>query len=207
MKNQNIIIFTLLFIILVMNVPNQGTAQKNDSTIAVIKLQFEETTKPPFSFLPYKSLKRPKVGIALSGGGLRGLAQIGVLHVLVENNIPIDFIAGSSIGAVIGGAIAAGFHPDDLWNIASKIEWENIISDAPPRSSLYIGQKAEQAKYLFQLRFQGLKPYLPQAITPGQQLANTLSDLIMTAPFGYISNFDSLNIPIRIITTETKSLI
>lgn len=72
--------------------------------------------------------KRPKIGLALGSGGARGLAHIGVIKVLEENNIPIDFIAGSSIGAMIGGFYAAGLNIKEIEEIASSTDWRKVFS-------------------------------------------------------------------------------
>lgn len=72
--------------------------------------------------------KRPKIGLALGSGGARGLAHIGVIKVLEENNIPIDFITGSSIGAMIGGFYAAGLSIKEIEEIASSTDWRKVFS-------------------------------------------------------------------------------
>ena len=179
--------------------------QQQDSAIVTFELKYDKEILPPNSFYPFKTIGRPKIGVALSGGGIRGLAQIGVLNALSENNIPVDFIAGSSIGAVIGGAYAAGYSPEELWERVKQIDWTSILSDKPARQSLFVEQKKDQEKFLLQVRFEGLTPYIPQAITPGQQLASIIADLIMLSPFGYVTKFDSLHIPLRILTTDLTS--
>ncbi|MFZ1702523.1 MAG: patatin-like phospholipase family protein [Pyrinomonadaceae bacterium] len=71
-------------------------------------------------------MSRKKIGLALSGGGARGFAHVGVLKVLVENNIPIDMIAGTSAGSIIGGAFAAGMSIDEIFSMATKVGWTNM---------------------------------------------------------------------------------
>jgi NTE family protein len=70
---------------------------------------------------------RKKVGLALSGGGARGFSHIGVVRILVENNIPIDFIAGTSAGSFVGGALACGLSGDEILAIGNKIKWGNVL--------------------------------------------------------------------------------
>jgi NTE family protein len=74
------------------------------------------------------NIKQPKIGLALGSGGARGLAHIGVIKVLEENNIPIDFIAGSSIGAMVGGFYASGLNIKELEEIALGTDWRRIFS-------------------------------------------------------------------------------
>src|SRR3982751_3112448 len=87
-----------------------------------------------------------KVGLALSGGGARGFAHVGVLKVLVENGITIDMIAGTSAGAVVGGAFAAGMSPDEIAAIAMNIGWTNIAR--PSLSPLGILTNAPMARFI-----------------------------------------------------------
>ncbi|MDZ7377734.1 MAG: patatin-like phospholipase family protein [candidate division KSB1 bacterium] len=170
-----------------------------------VHLQYGARVAPPASFVPYHSLQRPKVGLVLSGGGLRGLAQIGVLEVLEQEGVPIDLVVGTSIGSVVGGLYAAGYTPEELWDAIASIDWRTILQDAPPRSTMFVGQKEERARHLVEIRLKGLKPYLPQAVTRGQQLTEILSELCMAAPWGHVSNFDSLRVPLRIVTTDLVS--
>ena len=76
---------------------------------------------------------RPKIGLALSGGGARGMAHVGVLKALEEKNIPIDYIAGTSMGSIVGGLYATGMSPEDLeWAIQS-VDWDNALNPANKR--------------------------------------------------------------------------
>ena len=175
---------------------------QEDTTIIVIELDFAGVESPPACFLPHKLPKRPKIGLALSGGGARAIAQIGVLQVLEENAIPVDFIVGSSMGSVIGGLYAAGYSPEQIWETIKSIRWNEIMVDTPPRTSLFLGQKQERDRHILQLRFSNFKPYLPQAYTPGQKLMNILSDLTLQGNYSHAADFDHLRIPLRIITTD-----
>src|SRR5476651_1712878 len=79
---------------------------------------------------------RPKIGLVLSGGAARGLAHIGVLKALEEQGIRIDAIAGTSMGAVVGGLYASGYKIDELEKLALNIDWQQALSDAPPREDV-----------------------------------------------------------------------
>lgn len=175
-----------------------GQAVKIDT----LSLEYDQVVSPPFCFTPHKIIKRKKIGLALSGGGARGFAQIGVLQVLEENNIPIDIIVGSSMGSIIGGLYAAGYSPDEIEQIAQDIDWSTIMVDMPPRTSLFIGQKQERGRAILQVRFKGLKPTFPQAITRGQKLTSILTNLTLKANYPTNSNFDQLKIPFRALACD-----
>ncbi|MBW2989565.1 patatin-like phospholipase family protein [Candidatus Woesearchaeota archaeon] len=86
-------------------------------------------------------MRKKRVGLALGGGSVRGLSHIGVLKVLKRNNIPVDFIAGTSIGAVIGGAYCAGIEPEELELICMTKDWRNLIDFSIPKKGFIRGQK------------------------------------------------------------------
>ena len=89
-----------------------------------------------------------KIGLALSGGGARGFAHVGVLKVLVENNIPIDVIAGTSAGSIVGGAFAAGMSADEVTQMASRVRWGNMIR--PSLSPLGVLSNAPMGRFVTQ---------------------------------------------------------
>ncbi|MCF5326996.1 hypothetical protein GIW15_23780, partial [Pseudomonas lurida] len=86
---------------------------------------------------------RPKIGLVLSGGAARGLAHIGVLKALEEQGIQVDAIAGTSMGAVIGGLYASGYKIDELEKLALSIDWQQALSDAPPREDVPFRRKQD----------------------------------------------------------------
>lgn len=167
-----------------------------------IALDYGPIDQPPFCFIEHKLIHRPRVGLALSGGGARGFAQIGVLQALEDYDIPIDIIVGTSMGSIVGGLYAAGYRADQLQEIAKTINWSEIMSDAPPRSNLFIGQKDEQGRSILKLRFKGLKPAIPQAISAGQKLASILTSLTLRSDYQISSNFDRLKIPFRAVACD-----
>jgi len=91
-----------------------------------------------------KNCRRPKIGLALGGGGARGLTHIGVLKTLEKNNIKPDFIAGTSMGAVIGAAYAAGHSPESIEQIAKTTDWREIVNFTVPKSGLIQSFKIEE---------------------------------------------------------------
>jgi len=149
--------------------------------------------------------QKPKLALVLSGGGSRGISHIGVIKVLDSLGIVPDLIVGTSIGGVVGGLYAAGYSPNEIEDITKSIDWGDIFSDAAQRTSLFLGQKSEQDRYLLSLRLQNFKPYIPNAVTPGQKVLNILSDLFLMAPYQVKDNFDDLKIPFRSVATDIVS--
>lgn len=149
--------------------------------------------------------EKPKTALVLSGGGSRGIAHIGVLQVLDSVGIEPDLIVGTSIGSVIGGLYAAGYSIKQILQIAHSINWQDIFSDEPQRASLFLGQKGEEDRYLLSLRLKDFKPYIPNALTPGQKVLNLLSDLFLMAPYQVKNSFDDLKIPLRSVATDIVS--
>jgi NTE family protein len=160
---------------------------------------------PPNYFLPHRELSRPRVGLALSGGGARSLFQIGVLQALEEHGIAIDFIAGTSMGSVVGGLYAAGYNVSQLYDIAMTTPWDDITVDTPPRTNLFLAQRQERERAFLQVRFRGFKPHIPPAITAGQKLSTVLTDLTMRANYRASAGFDHLRIPFRAVATDLYS--
>lgn len=198
--NSKIISFIIL-----LNVVNFHTdvfSQSNGNIVKRIELDFEFETKGEFTF---KKVKRPKIGLTLSGGGLRGFADIGVLEVFEEENINIDYISSTSIGAVIGGLYAIGYSPASLRKFVKETDWGTIYIDEPLRSTQFVSQKDEQNKHIFLLRFNGIKPYIPKAISQGQKILNELNSLILPASFHPTTSFSQFKIPINIVATNMRT--
>lgn len=167
-----------------------------------IPLGFEPGFKTRGSLLPYRTVSRPRIALALSGGGARGLAHIGVLQVLERSGIPIDGIAGTSMGAVVGGLYAAGYPASELESIARRIKWSDLIQDRPPRRQLFLSQKDRSARSLIGVRFQDWSPVLRSSITGGHRLNTLLTDLIYNAPQSIDTDFSRLKIPLCIVATD-----
>jgi NTE family protein len=146
--------------------------------------------------------QRPTIGFALSGGGARGLAHIGVLKVFERHGLPVDGIAGTSMGAIVGGLYAAGYTGRELDSITCHIDWNEIIRDAPPRRQLYLGQKEQKSRAVVQIRFEKFALDFQPAITAGRKLTSVLTDLLLRAPNPYTSDWSRLDIPLRVVTTD-----
>lgn len=112
---------------------------------AVTFAQEAPDTAPPAAAAPPH---RPRIGLVLSGGGARGIAHIGVLKVLEEQHIPIDAIAGTSMGAVVGGLYASGLTAREIEGIMTSLNWQDAFRDRPPREDLTLRRKQEDENFL-----------------------------------------------------------
>lgn len=142
------------------------------------------------------------IGLALSGGGARGLAQIGVIKALEKSGLRIGAIAGTSIGGIIGGLYASGYSANDLEKIIKTINFGEFFSNRPSRTSMLLTQRPEKDRCLVSIRFDGYKPCIPQALTAGQRLSNLLSRLTLKSNYISGGSFSRLKIPLRVVTTD-----
>jgi NTE family protein len=148
---------------------------------------------------------RPRICLVLSGGGARGMAHVGVLKVLEELQIPIDCIAGTSMGAVVGGLYASGMSAREIESTIESLDWQEAFRDAPPRQELAFRRKQDDRNFLVRLPI-GLKHYhllLPKGFIQGQKLQETLRQL--TLPFDNATDFDRLPTPFRAVATDLVS--
>jgi NTE family protein len=168
----------------------------------IIRLEYEKPRAGEWRLSLIPKIKRPKIGLALSGGSALGLSQIGILKALERGNIPIDYIAGTSMGGVIGGLFACGYSAAELEDIALKVDWMDLLSDTPSRLSMFLTEREEGEGVLLKIRFKGFKPYIPQALTSGQKISNLFTNLTMRANLKAKLNFDQLQIPFRAVATD-----
>ncbi len=151
--------------------------------------------------------KRPKIGLALGGGGARGIAHIGVLRVLEELHIPIDYVAGTSMGSIVGGLYSCGYTPDDIEKLVRSIHWETLFQDAPERPEQSFRQKEDDFEHLIPFEFGiNLKKgglVLPPGLIAGSKLGFVLENA--TLPCSSVSNFDQLRIPFRAVATDIQT--
>jgi NTE family protein len=149
--------------------------------------------------------QRPRIGLVLSGGGARGFAHVGVLEVLEELQVPVDFIAGTSMGAVVGGLYASGMSPAELRQVIEDIDWVNAFDDVPPRRDLSFLRKRDDFDFLTRLRLyiKDWKIALPKGFIQGQKITNILAGL--TLPVAAVHDFDALPIPFRAMATDAST--
>lgn len=148
---------------------------------------------------------RLRVGLVLSGGGARGAAHIGVLKVLEQMHIPIDAIAGTSMGAVVGGLYASGLSAREIEAIVGSLNWQEAFRDRPPREDLPLRRKQEDENFLvkFPLGIRGGHLQLPKGLLQGQTLNLILRRL--TLPVAQVTHFDALPTPFRAVATDLET--
>ena len=147
----------------------------------------------------------PTVVLALSGGGARGIASIGILKAFEEKNIEISAIAGTSIGGVIGGLYACGYSPAEIEKVFRDIDWGEIFGNKPDRRAMFLTQRQDRDRHLLSVRFEDSRPTIPKGITGGQKLISLLTGLTMSANYRCGGNFDRLTIPFRTVSTDVVS--
>jgi NTE family protein len=146
--------------------------------------------------------ERPRVGLVLSGGSAHGLAHVGVLKVLEEMRVPVDVLAGTSMGSVVGGFYASGMSPAEMQRLLLTIDWEDILDDRPSRDRLSFRRKQDDALNYFDLEM-GLTRNgiaFPSGLIAGQKLGFLLKSLTL-GTVG-IGSFDDLPIPFRCVATD-----
>ncbi|MGH8327047.1 MAG: patatin-like phospholipase family protein, partial [Steroidobacteraceae bacterium] len=148
---------------------------------------------------------RLRIGLVLSGGGARGIAHVGVLQVLEKLHVPIDAIAGTSMGAVVGGLYASGLSPDQIEATLRSMNWQEAFRDRPPREDLTLRRKQEDENFLvkFPIGIKGGRPVLPMGLIQGQSLTEMLRRL--TLPVASLPSFDDLPTPFRAVATDLEN--
>ena len=144
---------------------------------------------------------RKKVGLVLGGGGAKGAAEVGVLKVLEEADIPIDYIAGTSIGAIVGGLYAIGYDAADIDSLYRNQNWIFLLSDQVKRESETFLSKEEREKYIVHIPLsKERKVSLPAGYVKGQNIFNLFSKL--TVGYHQVDNFSNLPIPFRCVAVD-----
>jgi len=153
-------------------------------------------------FVAHEVGARPTVGLVLSGGGARGGAHVGVIRVLEDLNVPVDYIAGTSMGAVVGGLYAAGLTANELEEVVRTSDWNVLLRDRPPRAQRSFRRKSDDLSFLvdFDLGVDRSGLLLPGGLVQGQNLDLALRRL--TLPVATVDDFDALPIPFRSVATD-----
>ena len=148
-------------------------------------------------------IKRPKIGLVLSGGGAKGFAELGVLKVLEENKIPIDYISGTSIGALIGVLYSSGYSTSEIENIVKTMDTSIFFADKIKREDLPMEEKIFSERYALSIPFEDYKLSLPKSLISGQSVYMTLKKHLWDTKD--IRNFKDLPIPVHIMTTNINT--
>ncbi|QYJ68896.1 patatin-like phospholipase family protein [Flavobacterium litorale] len=146
---------------------------------------------------------KPKIGLVLSGGGAKGLAHIGVLKVLEKAGIKIDYIGGTSMGAIVGGLYAAGYSANELDSIFRSLDSDALIQDYSPRDSKSFFEKRNDELYALTLPFKNFKVGFPAGFSKGLYNYTTVNRL--TNNVRHIRNFNKLPIPFVCIATDIET--
>jgi NTE family protein len=146
---------------------------------------------------------RPKVGLALGGGAARGIAHIGFLEWLDEHRIPVDYVAGTSMGGLVGGAYATGLSSEEMRELMRSTDWDLVFLADSPFKYKNFRRKQDARAYPAQLEF-GLKGgfRLPTGLNAGQQIALLLDGIAL--PYYGLEDFDDLPTPLRVVATDLR---
>ena len=188
-KNISLIIIFLLSLVRSVSAGQTDTLSLN---LTKEKLPFGLTREVPEEFT--------RIALALSGGGARGFAEIGVLKLLEKNGIPFSKIYGTSIGAIIGAMFASGYSLDEIESILISTNWDSFFNlEITKRNQLFLQQKRILDNAFLSLRMDKMKPVIPQSINSGLQSYNFFSDIVCSAPVKVERDFSNLIYPFRAI--------
>ncbi len=189
-----------LFVLLLL-LPSLLYAQQ-ESALAAPPAQTSGNPSPAGAKIPLRS--RPKIGVALEGGGAMGLAHVGVLKWFEEHHLPVDYVAGTSMGGLVGGFYATGMNAEEMQTLIEGLDWRKILGDRTPYEDLSYRRKEDQRAYPNSLIF-GLRHGLsaPAGLIAGHQIG-LLIDRV-TLPYYGVSSFDEMPVPFRCVATDLVS--
>ncbi len=179
----------------------KGLVGKAYFTIAYCLLAIALLLLPIISFSQEKT-NRPKIGLVLSGGGAKGFAHIGVLKVLEQAGVKIDYIAGTSMGAVVGGLYASGYSATQIDSIFYNTNFDELLQDYIPRSSKSFYEKRNDQLYALTLPFNKMRVGIPIAFSKGMYNYSLLSKL--THKVRNVRDFRKLPIPFVCVATDIE---
>ena len=146
----------------------------------------------------------PKIGLVLSGGGAKGIAHIGVLKMLEEYGINVDYITGTSFGSIVGALYAVGYSPDEIEKIVKKMDWDSFKNDKQARKYTSLKYKIQREKYFMNLEIdEDYNLKFPKGVLTGEAFYLELKSLLFRAEG--IDDFDNLEIPFRAISTNINT--
>lgn len=147
--------------------------------------------------------QRPKLGLTLSGGGAKGLAHIGILKAIDSAGLKIDYVTGTSMGAIIGGLYAIGYSGDSIEKIAKRIDWDLVLSNQYPLRDIIMQEKSEYYKYDIELPWVNHWFRLSTGVLEAQELWIKFSELFY--PVYRTKKFDQYSIPFKCIGTDISN--
>ena len=204
-------IFFLIYIFLVFNFAyseNIELKMKEDVEIENLESQIKVLENKIQTIKKLKSDKNKndlKVALVLSGGGAKGYAHLGALKVLEKENIKIDYIAGTSIGAFIGTLYSIGYTIDEIEKVLDSLNTESFLESGSDLTNLDLDKKESLKKYSFYINFDNELNYsLPKGLRETEELYLTIKNLLKN--YENIKNFDNFPIPIRVIATNLNTV-
>ena len=161
-------------------------------------------TLPAFGETPPAASVRPRIGLALEGGGAKGLAHIGALMWLEEHHIPVDYVAGTSMGGLVGALYAMGMSPEEMRQLVESLDWSELLAGETPYRALSYRRKEDRRDYPNSMVV-GLKNGvgLASGLNSGSRVLLELDRL--TLPYSRLRSFDALPIPFRCVGTDLVS--
>ncbi|HEY0701242.1 MAG TPA: patatin-like phospholipase family protein [Candidatus Acidoferrales bacterium] len=163
-----------------------------------------DATTPAVAQNKSHAVRRPRIGLVLEGGGALGLAHIGVIQWMEEHHIPVRYVAGTSMGALVGSVYATGHSADEIEALIAKIQWEAVIRGATPYKDLSFRRKEDAQDYPNSLEF-GLKHGIqfPEGFNSGQQVGLILDQIAL--PYSDVKNFNDFPISFGCVSTDLVS--
>lgn len=177
-----------------------------DTLFLKIKMS-DKTDTNSFNIFP-GSYSDKKTALVLSGGGARGIAQLGIIEELERNNIRIDLIVGTSIGSILGGFYSSGYKAEEIRRLLHNLNWKKALSltNKYQRTSLFPEQKKIQDRSLLTIPLDGLKPVLiPSSFSNGQYLSERINSYILNSRYHAKNDFRNLKIPFAAVATDLNS--
>lgn len=175
-------------------------------TLLIFSTSYSQTRVKKDSLSPFDIEEpiSPKIGLALSGGGARGVAQIGVLKALEEHQIPINLIVGTSMGSIVGGLYSTGYTATELEKLATTLDWNSLLNlnGGFDRENIFLDQKNLEDKTLITLELEKWRPKIPNAVSNGQRLTTAINSLVFQGLYYPDSTFNDLKIPFRSIAVN-----
>jgi len=155
------------------------------------------------SMVLFSQKKQPKIGLVLSGGGAKGFAHVGVLKEIEKSGIQIDYIGGTSMGAIVGGLYASGYSASQIEKIVINTDFYTLLQDKNPRKAKPFFEKEHGEKYSLVLPINKGKVGLPQGVSRGQNVLSFLTQLL--SHVDSISDFSKLPVPFFCIATDVET--
>lgn len=147
--------------------------------------------------------QRPQIGVTLSGGGAKGLAHIGILQALDSAGIKVDYITGTSMGSIIGALYAIGYSAADIERMATKVDWDEMLTNQSSLRAIVMEEKDEYSKYAIELPWVNNGFKLPSGVVEGEELWLKFADLFF--PAYNIKDFSKFSIPFKCISADIET--